>query len=149
LEKMNSTVESDLRSLLSYYGESVASADAPKPEDFFGLVMSFSSALQKAALEVYDAQPKSGPSTIQSPRKNSLQAPSVNSTVITKDKISSPSNMLMPPSQGQVALQKSVGKGDLDEAIRSMRGGKRRERPNRPLSKIFLDGGRPQSRIFD
>lgn len=59
---------------------------------------------------------------------------------------------LRPPSQGYAASKRSVGRGDLDQAIRSMREGKRRNRP-RPLSKIFLDGanagGRPQSRLFD
>jgi diaphanous 1 len=59
---------------------------------------------------------------------------------------------LRPPSQGYAAGKRSVGRGDLDQAIRSMREGKRRSRP-RPLSKIFLDGanagGRPQSRLFD
>jgi diaphanous 1 len=56
-------------------------------------------------------------------------------------------------SQGYAAGNLSVGRGDLDHAIRSMREGKRRNRPARPLSKIFLDGtsggGRPQSRYFD
>lgn len=71
---MASTVESDLRSLLEYYGEAPDSPEAPKPEDFFGLVLSFSSSLQvspkvtsssdhstqsrvqKCAVEVHDAQ---------------------------------------------------------------------------------------------
>lgn len=43
---MKITVEKDLKSLLSYYGENPESSDAPKPEDFFGLVASFSSSLQ-------------------------------------------------------------------------------------------------------
>lgn len=54
----------------------------------------------------------------------------------------------MPPS----SYGRSVGRGDLDQAIRSMRDGKRRARPSRPLSKIFMDGasgGRPQSRVFN
>lgn len=44
-------------------------------------------------------------------------------------------------SQGYAA-GKSVGRGDLDQAIRSMRDGRRRARPvaTRPLSKMFLDG---------
>lgn len=53
----------------------------------------------------------------------------------------------------QAAEGGSVGRGDLDSAIRSMRQGKRRARPARPLSKMFLDGGsvsgRPHSRLFD
>jgi len=43
---MSSSVENDLRSLLIYYGENPDSPDAPKPEDFFGLIQSFSLSLQ-------------------------------------------------------------------------------------------------------
>lgn len=43
---MGKTLESDLSSLLTYYGESPDSADSSKPEDFFAMVVSFSSALQ-------------------------------------------------------------------------------------------------------
>ena len=46
LKAMASQVEYDLRSLLAYYGENPESTEAPKPEDFFGLILSFSSALQ-------------------------------------------------------------------------------------------------------
>lgn len=35
---------------------------------------------------------------------------------------------------------RSIGRGDLDETIKSMRRGVRRERTVRPLSKMFLDG---------
>ena len=61
---------------------------------------------------------------------------------------------LMPPttnSQGRAAGGRhTLSRGDLDQAIRSMRDGKRRARPDRerPLSKMFLDG-RPASRVFD
>jgi diaphanous 1 len=52
-------------------------------------------------------------------------------------------------SQGYVA-GRSMRCGDYDQAIRSMRDGQRRRRPNRPSAgKIFLDGGRPKSRVFD
>lgn len=43
---MMASVENDLRSLFSYYGESFDSPDSPKPEDFFGIICSFSSSLQ-------------------------------------------------------------------------------------------------------
>ncbi|KIK96072.1 hypothetical protein PAXRUDRAFT_32637 [Paxillus rubicundulus Ve08.2h10] len=49
LKEMTASVESDLRSLFTYYGESFDSPEGPKPEDFFGLICSFSSSLQKAA----------------------------------------------------------------------------------------------------
>jgi diaphanous 1 len=72
---MGTALEGELRSLLAYYGENPDSSDAPKPEDFFGLVASFSSSLQagvcmhtygifdnidiqKCALEVHDAEEK-------------------------------------------------------------------------------------------
>ena len=55
-----------------------------------------------------------------------------------------------PPSSQSRASGRSFGRGDLDQAIRSMRTGRRRDRnpASRPLSKIFVDGTR-SSRIFD
>jgi hypothetical protein len=46
LKKMGISVESELRSLLVYYGERPESSETHKPEDFFGLILSFSSDLQ-------------------------------------------------------------------------------------------------------
>lgn len=46
LKNMGNMIEGELRSLLTYYGEDPDSSDAPKPEDFFGLIASFSSTLQ-------------------------------------------------------------------------------------------------------
>ena len=46
LKKMGNMIEGELRSLLTYYGEDPDSPDAPKSEDFFGLIASFSSSLQ-------------------------------------------------------------------------------------------------------
>ena len=44
---MGAKVDEELRALLRYYGEQPdAGADSLKPEDFFGLIMSFASALQ-------------------------------------------------------------------------------------------------------
>lgn len=43
---MNVSVEGELRSLLIYFGEKPDSSDAPKPEDFFGLISSFATSLQ-------------------------------------------------------------------------------------------------------
>ena len=52
--------------------------------------------------------------------------------------------MLAPPSsEGRAAGTKTIERGALDQTIRSMRDGKRRARPGRrPLSKMFIDGGR-------
>ena len=61
------------------------------------------------------------------------------------------SEFLMPPpshSPGRTGERQTVKRGDLDQAIRSMKDGKRRARPNRPLSRIFLDG-RPSSHVYD
>ena len=46
LMKMGNMIQEELRTLLIYYGENPDSPDAPKPEDLFGLVASFSSSLQ-------------------------------------------------------------------------------------------------------
>lgn len=43
---MGAMVESEIRLLMNYYGESPDSPEAPKPEDFFALIASFSSSLQ-------------------------------------------------------------------------------------------------------
>lgn len=176
---MSASVETELKSLLGFFGEKADSAEASKPEDFFGLIMSFSSSLQvsyfpdypiqslmplqKAALEVHDAEQKAAP---KAPTVSVQRAPetvtdeqvriqpitatvsdSLQSNTIKKSDV--PSQSLRPPaaSQGR-AGGLSVGRGDLDQAIRSMRTGKRRPRPQRPANKIFMDGTRT-SRIFD
>jgi hypothetical protein len=46
LKSMANSLDGELRSLLAYYGENPDSPDSPKPEDFFGLILSFSSSLQ-------------------------------------------------------------------------------------------------------
>ena len=46
LKKMATALEQDLRSLLAYYGENPDSPEAPKPEEFFAMICSFSSSLQ-------------------------------------------------------------------------------------------------------
>lgn len=46
LKHMSGLVENQIRLLMSYYGESPDSSEAPKPEDFFALIASFSSSLQ-------------------------------------------------------------------------------------------------------
>jgi hypothetical protein len=46
VSKLGSALEADLKNLLEYYGETPDSPDSPKPEDFFALILSFSSSLQ-------------------------------------------------------------------------------------------------------
>jgi len=46
LQHMGSKVNEELRDLLQFFGEKPEGSESMKPEEFFGLVMSFSSALQ-------------------------------------------------------------------------------------------------------
>ncbi|KAJ8455460.1 hypothetical protein ONZ51_g12454 [Trametes cubensis] len=146
LQNMSSSLDNELRALLAFYGENPDSPEAPKPEDFFGLILSFSSSLQKAALEVHDSMPKPEP---PSPKINVQESTSPSGESTIKGIDAAVQNDTLRPSYSR-ATGRSVGRGELDQAIRSMRSGKRRERlpPSRPLSKIFVDGARA-SRIFD
>ena len=67
---MAAAVDNELHSLMLYYGENPESPDAPKPEEFFGLVLSFSMSLQKSSLEVHDAQ-------VTSKKSKNIKEPSV------------------------------------------------------------------------
>lgn len=44
------------------------------------------------------------------------------------------------PQETSAGGHRSIGRGELDETIKSMRRGIRRERTARPLSRMFLDG---------
>jgi hypothetical protein len=46
LQLMGSKVNEELHELLQFFGEQTDGAESMRPEDFFGMVMSFSSALQ-------------------------------------------------------------------------------------------------------
>jgi diaphanous 1 len=46
IKNMVTLLQKDLKSLLSFYGEKVDSPEAPKYEDFFRMIASFSSSLQ-------------------------------------------------------------------------------------------------------
>ncbi|KAG6832180.1 hypothetical protein H0H92_004911 [Tricholoma furcatifolium] len=152
LKNMSSSVEDELRGILAYFGEDPSAQDAPKPEDFFGMIVSFSTSLQKSALEVHDAQEKRGTSLPPSqliptvPEVVASQPEEKEAALPLEKTIKAPPTIRAGPppaaSQGYAAGLRvpSVGRGDLDQAIRSMREGKRRARPSRPLSKIFLDG---------
>ncbi|KAJ3826405.1 hypothetical protein F5880DRAFT_95012 [Lentinula raphanica] len=153
LKEMAVTVEANIRSLLAYFGENLDSPEAPKSEDFFGLILSFSSSLEQCSLEVHDHQKKH--ETVVSPQPATTTVTQEKEISEPTIKVQSQVALLTPGSQS--SMGKSIGRGDLDQAIRSMREGKRRPRPAaapRPLSKIFLDGappggGRPVSRAFD
>ncbi|KAJ8487756.1 hypothetical protein ONZ45_g14224 [Pleurotus djamor] len=166
LRLMGDSVNNQIKSLLAYYGESSDSAEALKPEDFFGLISAFYSSLQKCATEVLasddhlqqqlaksqptiqEPEPQAEKASIQFHNRRIISQPLMKYTQTVKELLndSTTSSSYLQPS----AQQKSIGRGDFDNALKSMRTGRRRERPtrDRPLSKIFLDGGRPQSRYF-
>ncbi|CCM00171.1 uncharacterized protein FIBRA_02199 [Fibroporia radiculosa] len=147
LKNMANALENELRSLLAFYGENTDAQDAPKPEDFFGLILSFSSSLQKAGLEVHDAEARLNPLKVGI-KVEEAPFPSTEGESTIKQTADS-QLLLSPPRSHSRATGTSVGRGDLDQAIRSMRTGQRRARaPNRPLSKIFVDGART-SRIIE
>lgn len=138
LNKMAALVEIDLRSLFSYYGENLDSPEGPKPDEFFGMICSFSSALQKAALEVHDAQRKA-PHLAQRKMLSSPQSSSEETINAQHD----PSHDLIISSSGIQERSTSIGRGNLEEAIRTLREGRKRCRAPRSIakaSKIFLDG---------
>ena len=94
-------------------------------------------------MEVHAVEEKQATSS----HKVTINEPVSPASVSSQD-LSRPPQILMPPSsQGRAGGKLSVGRGDLDQAIRSMRDGTRRPRPNRPVNKIFVDGR--QSRAFD
>jgi diaphanous 1 len=140
LKKMGSALEGELQALLVYFGERPETPEAPKPEDFFGLIASFSSSLEKCAQEVQDAEAKKlTPSVVVVKAAVDMAAEAT-----VKAEPAQQQQLLVPDasSQGYATGRRSVGRGDLDQAIRSMRDGRRRARAvNRPLSKMFLDGG--------
>lgn len=60
-----------------------------------------------------------------------------------------PPALLAPPSSQGRAGGRSIGRGDFDQAILTVRTGRLRPRvPKPPASKIFVDGART-SRVFD
>jgi diaphanous 1 len=161
-------LDSELKSLMAYYGESTEGSDATKPEEFFGVIMSFSSALQKAAVEMHDVEAKRAAATAASPTIIVPPTPTepeekqhdalLNGRSPARPDIinGAPSAQLLQPSasQDRTSGRSTVGRGDLDQAIRSIRDGQRRARPSRPLSRMFLDGANDQvdrraSRVYD
>lgn len=143
--------------MLLYFGESASdpssSEAGTKPEDFFGLVAAFSSSLQKASMEMHVTQPPTPPTIVSPAVERNQDKPMAQ--LLEEEETSGP-DFLHPGPDGRSTLRGapgrvsvktigrlSVGRGDLDQAIRSLRDGQRRaDRSARPLSKMFLDGGR-------
>ncbi|KAK4702492.1 hypothetical protein P7C70_g3733, partial [Phenoliferia sp. Uapishka_3] len=114
LKTVMTQLDQDLKSLVQYYGEDPASM---KPEDLFGIVVSFSTSLLRAASEV-EISDKSRPAT--SGRRS------------------------LHPKDASSEGHRSVGRGGFDSAIRDLRNGvgtrRQRSSAGRPLSRVFLDG---------
>jgi len=131
LREMTASVENDLNSLFSYYGESYDSPDSLKAEDLFGMICSFSSSLQKAAIDI-------------EPRTQSALSRSDDKQEVVKSPRPMPKDLLVPPSRHK--RQRSSGRGNLDEALRTLKDGQTRRQRSTPssvrvhVSKVFVDG---------
>lgn len=148
---MAAVVETDLRALFSYYGEDLDSQEGPNPDDFFGMICSFSSSLQvrffrhcceftvlkfnqKAALEIHDAnkkvpdlaQRKISSSSRANPEEviyalSSFSLPWFTVAQAVKEQRDTSRNLLAP--EGMHERSTSMGRGDLDGTIRMLREG--------------------------
>ncbi|KAF9969444.1 hypothetical protein BGZ73_008202, partial [Actinomortierella ambigua] len=114
LTEAGQTLEQDLKKLLAYYGEDSVNT---KPEDFFGMLVSFSTMLQKAQAE-NEAQVK----------KLSKQAAQNN-----RDKNRRPT---VPVGGVSIA---AIRDGHMDDAIRGLKSGLRRTRRERPMSHLYSE----------
>lgn len=149
---MGSKLEVDLRALVQYYGEDF---NATKPEDLFGIVVAFSSALQvRPALALSTrlmfrspARGARGPGSGQEARHHTASEHELGSDA--RGTGSGPSRGIQADARRQVPEplgRKSLGRGGLDDALRDLRSGAglRRTRATvvsqRPLSRVFLDG---------
>ncbi|KAF9996381.1 hypothetical protein BGZ65_008027 [Modicella reniformis] len=105
-------LEQDLRKLLTFYGED---PNNTKPEGFFGMLVSFSTMLQKSQIE--------------------------NEALLKKlNKSQQPTNLNRRPSATQGGLSvPPVRDGHLDDAIRGLRSGLRRNRRDRPMSHLYSE----------
>ncbi|KAF9184379.1 hypothetical protein BGZ50_003756 [Haplosporangium sp. Z 11] len=106
-------LEQDLRKLLVFYGEDPANT---KPEEFFGTLVSFSTMLQKSQAE-NEALAK---------RLSKNQQAANNKNRRTSEAI------------GGVSVA-AIRDGHLDDAIRGLRSGLRRNRKDRPMSHLYSE----------
>lgn len=107
-------LEQDLKDLLIFYGEDPANT---KPEDFFGMIVSFSSMLQKSQME-NEAMAKRL-SKSQQLANNKNRRPSEATT-------------------GGLSIA-AIRDGHMDDAIRGLRSGLRRNRRDRPMSHLYSE----------
>ncbi|CAG8692903.1 10799_t:CDS:2, partial [Funneliformis mosseae] len=112
IQETATNLDNELKQMLIYYGEDPKSI---KPEDFFGLIVSFSSSLMKARKENEDARKK-----------------------VEKDKDNALKQTNKKPSDAISIASSNDAQGDFDDAIRELRSGLKRNR-GRPVSKVFLE----------
>ncbi|KAF9359313.1 hypothetical protein BGX26_012598 [Mortierella sp. AD094] len=106
-------LEQDLRKLLIFYGED---PNNTKPEDFFGMLVSFSTMLQKSQLENEALEKRLNKNQQQLANKNRR------------------------PSEAAGGLSvAAIRDGHLDDAIRGLRSGLRRNRRDRPMSHLYSE----------
>ncbi|KAF9131822.1 hypothetical protein BGW39_001281 [Mortierella sp. 14UC] len=105
-------LEQDLKKLLIFYGEDAVNT---KPEDFFGMLVSFSTMLQKSQLE---------------------------NEAMAKKLLNKANQQQQQANKGKVGTAISVAAirdGHLDDAIRGLRSGLRRNRKDRPMSHLYSE----------
>ncbi|KAK5815260.1 hypothetical protein F5H01DRAFT_212552 [Linnemannia elongata] len=108
-------LEQDLKKLLIFYGEDPVNT---KPEDFFGMLVSFSTMLQKSQLE------------------NEAMA----KRLLAKANQANKTTNRAAGSAGNTALSvAAIRDGHLDDAIRGLRSGLRRNRKDRPMSHLYSE----------
>ncbi|KAF8351690.1 hypothetical protein F5887DRAFT_938683 [Amanita rubescens] len=147
LKGMVTSLRKDLQSLLSYFGESSETSEASKYEDFFAMIVAFSSSLQKCALEVHDAEQRQLKAAAKANRAKIGLAGATQTP-----KLGAGPNLPSADLTSSAAApgKRSIGRGDVDLVIRSIKATTRktRKRPaaDQPLSKIYMDGGSVTSR---
>ncbi|KAF9546050.1 hypothetical protein EC957_010186 [Mortierella hygrophila] len=108
-------LEQDLKRLLTFYGEDPVNT---KPEDFFGMLVSFSAMLQKSQQE------------------NEAMA----KRLLAKANQANKTTNRAVGSAGNTALSvAAIRDGHLDDAIRGLRSGLRRNRKDRPMSHLYSE----------
>ncbi|ELU45562.1 RhoA GTPase effector DIA/Diaphanous [Rhizoctonia solani AG-1 IA] len=162
LKSLAESTQVKLVEMVSYFGETTEGPEPTRPEDVFEMVLALrlTQTDQRAALDVNATMAQAPPSVVVAVSEESvgynyqslLIAPLTHTQKPTPkqeiQELLSPSDAAAEGSISTVHL--SAGRGDLDQAIRSLRNGRRRARQDRPLSKIFLDGGsNRRSRLFE
>ncbi|CAG8539122.1 376_t:CDS:2, partial [Acaulospora colombiana] len=118
LKEFTAKLEEELKQLLIYYGEDPTTT---KPEDFFGMILSFGKSLAVARHENEKARKRAEK---ERQKENSLQ---------------SRTSSRRPSDTSSITSASSIsGKCDFDDTIRDLRSGLKKTR-SRPVSKVFMD----------